>query len=92
MNEKKQAYLVERDSNHFHGGPYEVWDVGCRCSIYVVYRVLATVGPETIALTYDRARHILGERVLGCWHGNAMGGKAMRKLGYEPIEDGEDNE
>lgn len=92
VNEKKQAYLVERDSNHFHGGPYEVWDVGCGCSIYVVYRVLAMVGPETVALTYDRANHILGEKVLGRWHGNAMGGKAMRKLGYKPIEDGDEDE
>lgn len=49
MNEKKQARLVARDSNHFHGGPYEVWDIECGCSIYVVYRVLATVGPETVA-------------------------------------------
>lgn len=87
MNEKKQACLVERDRNHFHGGPYEVWNVGCGRSIYVVYRVLATVGPETVALTYDRANHILGERVLGRWHGNAIGGKAIRELGYEPIEE-----
>ena len=83
----KQARLVERDSNHFHGGPYEVWDVGCGRSIYVVYRVLATVGPETVALTYDRAKHIIGERVLGHWHGNAIGGKAIQELGYEPAEE-----
>lgn len=86
MSEKKRARLVARDRNHFHGGPYEVWDVECGRSIYVVYRVLATVGPETVALTYDRTKHIIGERVLGHWHGNAMGGKAIQELGYEPIE------
>ena len=86
MSEKKRARLVARDRNHFQGGPYEVWDVECGRSIYVVYRVLATVGPETVALTYDRAKHIIGERVLGHWHGNAMGGKAIQELGYEPIE------
>lgn len=83
----KQARLVWREHNYAHGGTSEIWDVGCGSSICVVYRVLATGEPETVAFPFDRVEHITGTGVLGCWPGDATGGKAMRELGYETVED-----
>ena len=83
----KRARLVERGCNMLNGGPHEIWDVGCGCSIYVVYCVFATGDPETVAFPFDRVEHITGTGVLGCWPGDATGGKAIRELGYEIEED-----
>ena len=87
MDKTKRARLVERRRNSFHGGTCEIWDVGCGSSICVVYRVLATGEPETVAFPFDRVEHITGTGVLGCWPGDATGGKAIRELGYEIGED-----
>ena len=70
-----------------NGGQHEIWDVGCWCGIYVVYRVFATGEPETVAFPFDMVEHIAGTGVLGCWLGDATGGKAIRELGYEIEED-----
>ena len=60
---------------------------GYGCGIYVVYRVFATGEPETVAFPFDMVEHIAGTGVLGCWLGDATGGKAIRELGYEIEED-----
>lgn len=83
MDGKKRARLVERGCNMLNGGPHEIWDVGCGCGIYVVYRVFATGEPETVAFPFDMVEHISGTEVLGHWLGDATGGKAIRELGYE---------
>lgn len=78
----KRARLVMRGGNIFRS-PYEIWDVGCGCSICVAYRVLATGEPVTVAFPFDMVEKISGPGVLGSWLGDATGGKAIRELGYE---------
>lgn len=88
MSEKKQARLVERGCDSLHGGPCELWDVGGGCGIYVHSRMLATGDLETVAFPVDMARRIVTDRnALGVWCGDATGGKAIRELGYETVED-----
>lgn len=87
MDGKKRARLIERGRNIISNAPYEVWDVGCGFDVCVVYLVLDTGEPETLAFPYDRIEHLTGTGVLGCWSGDATGGKAIRELGYEPIEE-----
>ena len=87
MDGKKRAHLVERGNNMLNGGPHEIWDVGGGADVYVVYRVYAAGEAETVAYPFDMAEHVAKFEVLGCWLGNATGGKAIRELGYEPIEE-----
>lgn len=90
MNGKKQARLVERR----HG--YEIWDIGNGRGIYVRFwrRPIDTRKPETIALPLDlHSRLVEDWDKLGTWYEDATGGKAVRELGYEPIEeDGNDTD
>lgn len=74
------AKLVERGRNSFHGGPYEIWDIGDGQGIYVDFcqNPQHTGRPETMAFL-----------VLGRWYEDATGGKAIRELGYEPVEENE---
>lgn len=91
MSEKKQARLVEREANA-NGGTYEIWDVGNERGIYVDYnpRPFLPSNPETMAFDVDlRKREVTSWNELGVWRVDATGGKAVRELGYEPVEDGE---
>lgn len=91
MSEKKQARLVEREANA-NGGTYEIWDVGNECGIYVDYnpRPFLPSNPETMAFDVDlHKREVTSWNELGVWRVDATGGKAVRELGYEPVEDGE---
>ena len=90
MGEKKRARLVERRRNTFHGGTYEIWDVGDGCGIYVDFnpRPFLPSNPETMAFDVDlRKRKVTSWNELGVWYEDATGGKAIRELGYEPVED-----
>ena len=80
MRDTKQARLVECGINSVHGGPYEIWDIGDGRVIYVDFcnSPQHTGKPETMAFL-----------VLGRWDEDATGGKAMRELGYEPVEEDE---
>lgn len=83
-----QARIVERDSN-FNGGIYEIWDIGDGCGIYVDFNPCPadTLVPETMAFPLDlRKRDVTSWVELGVWYEDATGGKAVRELGYEPIE------
>lgn len=87
----KQARLVERKANA-DGGTYEIWDVGNECGIYVDYnpRPFLPSNPETMAFDVDlRERAVTSWSELGVWYEDATGGKAIRELGYEPVEDGD---
>lgn len=91
MGEKKQARLVESSAND-NGGTYELWDIGNECGIYVDFDSCPfdTHVPETMAFPFDlRDREVTSWRELGVWYEDATGGKAIRELGYEPIEEGE---
>lgn len=87
----KQAHLVERGAN-FWGGTYEIWDIGDGNGIYVDYVpcTFDTGKPETMALPYDMLRRMIvtSWTELRMWDHDATGGKAMRELGYEPVEEG----
>lgn len=89
MSETKQAHLVCRSHNAYHGGTYEIWDIGNECGIYVDYNPCAFMpsGPETMAFPFDlRSREVASWIQEGVWHEDATGGKAIRELGYEPVE------
>lgn len=89
MGEKKQARLVERGANGY-GGTYEIWDVGDGCGIYVDFnpRPFLPSNPETMAFDIDlRKRKVTSWDELDVWYEDATGGKAIRELGYEPVED-----
>lgn len=53
MGETKQARLVERGRNFFHGGTYEIWDVGGGAGVYVDF--YATGGKAIRDLGYEIA-------------------------------------
>lgn len=91
MSETKQARLVERHRNE-SGGTYEIWDVGNGVGVYVDFNPCPfdTFVPETMAFPYDMDyREVTSWRGLGVWYEDATGGKAIRELGYEPIEEDE---
>ena len=90
MGETKQARLVERGRSSYHGGTYEIWDIGNECGICVDFNPCPfdTGMPETMAFPLDlRDREVTSWRELGVWYEDATGGKAIRELGYE-IEEG----
>ena len=92
MSEKKQARLVGRRLNQSHGGTCEIWDVGNGVGVYVDFSPCPpdTGVPETMAFPYDMDdREVTSWRELGVWYEDATGGKAIRELGYEPVEDDE---
>ena len=89
MSETKQARLVCRSINAFHGGTYEIWDIGNECGIYVDYNPCAFMpsGPETMAFPFDlRSQEVVSWIQEGVWYEDATCGKAIRELGYEPVE------
>ena len=93
MSEKKQARLMERAINSYHGGPYEIWDVGNGKGVYVDFCPCTpdTGEPETMAFPVDKNLNewsVTSWEELGYWPFDATGGKAIRELGYEPVEDG----
>jgi hypothetical protein len=88
MVEKKQSRLVERGANG-DGGTYEIWDVGGGCGIYVDFnpRPFLPSRPETMAFPSDlRKNAVTSWAEMGVWYEDATGGKAIRVLGYEPVE------
>lgn len=91
----KIARLVERNQNDRNGGTYEVWNIGQDVGLYVDFNPcpIDTGVQETMAFIMDlRNWRVLNWHEEGVWYEDATGGKAVRELGYEPIEDGDDNE
>ena len=89
MSEAKKARLVERRHNSYHGGTYEIWDIGNECGIYVDFnpRAFLPSGPETMAFPYDLISHeVMSWNSLDVWYEDATGGKAIREMGFEPVE------
>ena len=87
----KQARLVERGAN-VNGGTYEIWDIGDGRGIYVDFNPCPsdTGIPETMAFPMDlREWEVTSWIEEDVWHKDATGGKAIRELGYEPVEDGD---
>ena len=82
MSEKKQARLVKRGRDIVTGVPYEVWGVGDGRGIYVDY-----YESDTKAFPVDMNRLMVDGEMIGSWPYNAIGGKAIRELGYEPVEE-----
>ena len=88
----KQARLVYRRANDLNDGTCEMWDTGDGNGFYVDYnpRPADTGVPETMAFPADPRRNaVTSWSELGVWYEDATGGKAIRELGYEPIEDGD---
>lgn len=87
MDCKKRARLVERGRNISNGGQCEIWDVGDGVGVYVDFNPTIQ---ETMAFPLDlRENAVTSWRELGTWYDDATGGKAIRVLGYEPIEEDE---
>jgi hypothetical protein len=90
MSEKKQARLVKRMSGTAVGRTYEIWDVGNDTGVFVDFNPcpLDTGIPETMAFPFDLRKNAVTSWIeLGVWYEDATRGKAIRELGYEPVED-----
>ena len=99
MNEKKQARIVKRgfDINTlvpyeiWDVGPYEIWDVGDGRGIYVDFydsdNKTLPYESGSKAFPVDMNRLMVDGEMIGSWPYDAIGGKAIRELGYEPIEE-----
>ena len=95
MSEKKQMHLIKRGKNNRNGGTYEIWDADGKWGLYVDFNPSPTdTGvPETMAFSLDIPElEVTDWEELAVWYEDATGGKAIRELGYEPIEDGVTNE
>lgn len=79
-----KAYLMHRDDYPGHGAT-EWWKTEDGRAIYVDFNVNID---ETMAFPYDMAHDRMKSwEELGVWHRDMTGGKAMRKMGYEPVEE-----
>lgn len=95
MSEKKQMHLIKRGKNYRNGGTYEIWDADGKWGVYVDFNPSPTdTGvPETMAFSLDIPElEVTDWEELAVWYEDATGGKAIRELGYEPIEDGDTND
>lgn len=83
-----KAYLMHRDENPGHGVT-EWWKTEDDNILYVEFRADMCA---TIVFPYDMKRdRVKSWNNLGVWHKDMTGGRAMRELGYEPVEgDGSD--
>lgn len=82
MSEKKRARLVKCGRDIITGAPYEIWDVGYGRGIYVDFRE-----SDIKAFPVDMGRLMVDGGELRSWPYDATGGKAVRELGYEPVEE-----
>jgi hypothetical protein len=94
VTKKKQARLVGRDRTSYHGWQFEIWDIGGGRGIDVDFNQCSygTGKPATMAFPMDLRKYSVSQQALGYWPYNAIGGKAISDLGYEPIEDGDEDE
>lgn len=95
MSEKKQMHLIKRGKNNRNGGTYEIWDADGKWGVYVDFNPSPTdTGvPETMAFSLDIPElEVTDWGELAVWYEDATGGKAIRELGYDPVEDGDTNE
>jgi hypothetical protein len=86
----RHARLVERGHNRLNNGTYETWDVGDGRGVYVDFNPCPadTGTPETMAFPLDLRRNAVKSwSGLGVWYEDATGGKAVRELGHEPVEE-----
>ena len=81
-----KAYLMHRDEDP-GSGTTEWWKTEDDNIIYVDFNSGIN---KTMAFPYDMERDRMKSwEELGVWHRDMTGGKAMRELGYEPVEGGE---
>lgn len=79
-----KAYLMHRDENPVRGAT-EWWMTEDGKVLGVDFD---TSTRKTRVFPYDVERcRVKSWTVLGVWHGDMTGGSAMRKLGYEPVEE-----
>ena len=95
MSEKKQERLVKRGFDINTVVPYEIWDIGNGRGIYVdFYDSNSKTLPYesgSKAFPVDMSRLMVDGEELGSWPHDALGGKAIRELGYEPVEEDDKN-
>lgn len=81
-----KAYLMNRDKDPSHGVT-EWWSTEDGRVLYVDFNADIR---ETMVFPYDVKRcRVKSWNELGVWHKDMTGGSAMRKLGYEPVEEGD---
>lgn len=79
-----RAYLMDRDVNPSYG-IFEWWKVSDGRIFEVDFNVhVRQTEVYPYDMEHDRVEHW---RPLGTWHKDMTGGRAMQKLGYEPVED-----
>jgi hypothetical protein len=80
-----KAYLMHRDDNPAYGVT-EWWKTEDGKVLYVDFNASIC---ETMVFPYDLKRsRVKSWNELGVWHKDMTGGKAIQKLGYEPVEEG----
>ena len=78
-----KAHLMSREEDPYHGIT-EIWQAEDGEAIYVDYNVHIS---ETMAFPYDTRRDkVTSWTEIGVWRRDMTGGRAMRELGYEPVE------
>lgn len=86
MSGKPKAFLMHRDDYPGHGTT-EWWKTEDGNIFYVDFNSNIR---ETTALPYDMEHdRMVSWGELGTWHRDMTGGKAMREMGYEPVEEAE---
>lgn len=83
-----KAYLMHRDVNPAYG-VFEWWKTEDGKIFEVDFNIHVR---QTEVYPYDM-EHDRVEiwKTLGVWHKDMTGGKAMQELGYEPVEEDEDD-
>lgn len=85
-----KAYLMYRYENP-RRGTTEWWDTEDDKAIYVYFNMNIR---ETMAFPYDltTSDRVTSWEEIGVWHKDMTGGKAIRDMGYEPVEEAEHEE
>lgn len=79
-----KAYLMNRDDYPGHGTT-EWWKTEDGRAICVDFNANIR---KTMTYPYDIERdRVKSWEYLGVWHRDMTGGRAMRELGYEPVEE-----
>ena len=77
-----KAHLMSREEDPYHGIT-EIWQAEDGKAFYVDFNAYIC---QTMVFPYDLKLDLV-KNWLELWHRNMTGGRAMRELGYDPVEE-----